>query len=114
MGQLDQLRKGSTKLLILNLIGHKAKYGYQIMRELEEQSDGYFVMTAASLYPALHQLEEDGLVKSEWRAGQGNRRRKYYTLTEAGHRALVDHLAEWRHFFNKLFDTLNLGTEGVA
>lgn len=114
MSQLDQLRKGSTKLLILDVIGNEAKYGYQIMRELEEKSEGYFSLTAASLYPALHQLEEDGLVKSEWQAGQGKRRRKYYTLTEAGQRALVDHLAEWRHFFNKLFATLNLGMEGVS
>jgi DNA-binding PadR family transcriptional regulator len=114
MSQLEQLRKGSTKLLILDGIGKEAKYGYQIMRELEERSEGYFSLTAASLYPALHQLEEDGLVESEWRAGQGNRRRKYYTLTKIGHKALVDHLAEWQRFFNKLFDTLNLGTAGVS
>ncbi len=114
MSQLDQLRKGSTKLLVLDVIGNEAKYGYQIMRELEEKSEGYFSLTAASLYPALHQLEEDGLVKSEWQSGQGKRRRKYYTLTEAGQQALVDHLSEWRHFFNKLFNTLNLGMESVS
>ncbi len=114
MSQLDQLRKGSTKLLILDVIGKDAKYGYQIMRELEEKSEGYFSLTAASLYPALHQLEEDGLARSEWRAGQGNRRRKYYTLTEVGQKALVDHLAEWRRFFNKLFDTLDLGAESAS
>ena len=113
MSQLNQLRKGSTKLLILSVIAGEAKYGYQIMRELEERSEGYFTMTAALLYPALHKLEEDGLVESEWRAGQGKRRRKYYTITEAGRGALADSTAEWRTFFAQLFATLDLNTEGA-
>lgn len=113
MSQLDQVRKGSTKLLILSIIGNDAKYGYQIMRELEEQSEGYFTMTAALLYPALHQLEEDGLVESEWRAGQGKRRRKYYTITDAGRGALADNVSEWRQFFARLFATLDVSAEGA-
>jgi hypothetical protein len=48
-------------------------YGYEIMRELESRSEGYFSMTAALLYPALHQLEADGFVESEWEEGQGRR-----------------------------------------
>lgn len=113
MSQMDQLRKGSTKLLILNIIAGEAKYGYQIMRELEEQSEGYFTMTAALLYPTLHQLEEDGLAESEWRAGQGKRRRKYYTITKSGRQALAENVSEWRQFFARLFATLDLSTEGV-
>lgn len=113
MSQLDQLRKGSTKLLILSVITGETKYGYQIMRELEEQSEGYFTMTASLLYPALHQLEETGLVESEWCAGQGKRRRKYYTITEDGRDALADSVSEWRQFFARLFATLDLNMEGV-
>ncbi len=66
MAKLQQVRKGSTPLLILSVLAAEKMYGYQIMRELEQRSDGYFTMTAALLYPALHQLEKDGLVESEW------------------------------------------------
>ena len=68
MSQLPQLRKGSTPLLILSVLSIHEKYGYQIMRELEQRSAGYFTMTAALLYPALHRMEADGLVDSEWKA----------------------------------------------
>jgi DNA-binding PadR family transcriptional regulator len=102
MSQLQQLRKGSTTLLILSVLVDEAKYGYQIMRELERRSEGYFTMTAALLYPALHRLEDDGLVKSEWQAGQGKRRRKYYTITKAGCQALAKNTREWEMFIKKL------------
>ena len=61
MSHIDRLCKGSAPLLILNVLESEKKYGYQIMRELEQRSDGYFTMTAALLYPTLHQLELDGL-----------------------------------------------------
>ena len=102
MGQIQQLRKGSTPLLILNVLSDKRMYGYQIMRELERRSEGYFSMTAALLYPALHQLEIDGLLKSEWEAGQGKRKRKYYAITPKGRKALAASRAEWRQFIEKL------------
>ncbi len=108
MTHIQQLRKGSTVLLILSILQREPKYGYQIMRELERRSDGYFTMTAALLYPTLHRLEKDGLVKSEWREGEGERRRKYYTITEAGRRVLVERTEAWQTFFQKLFDTLAL------
>ena len=116
MSHLQQLRKGSTSLLILSVLEQEAKYGYQIMRELEQRSDGYFTMTAALLYPALHRLEREGYVISDWRTGDSKRRLKYYTITEAGKKALVDSSQEWQTFFSKLFGLLNkrptLGSEG--
>jgi DNA-binding PadR family transcriptional regulator len=81
-------------------------YGYQIMRELEQRSEGYFTMTAALLYPALHQLEAEGLVKSEWQEGQGKRRRKYYTITPKGRKALTSSQTEWETFLMNLQKTL--------
>jgi PadR family transcriptional regulator, regulatory protein PadR len=109
MSELQQLRKGSTPLLILSVISTGKMYGYQIMRELEQRSDGYFSMTAALLYPALHQLEQDGLVESEWEAGQGKRRRKYYTITPAGRQALESTRSDWERFVSSLFKTLQPG-----
>jgi DNA-binding PadR family transcriptional regulator len=87
MKQLDQLRKGSTNLLILSILQDGRKYGYEIMREIEERSQGYFSMTAALLYPTLRRLEGEVYVQSEWvDGGENHRRRKYYTLTEKGWR----------------------------
>jgi PadR family transcriptional regulator len=110
MTKLQQLRKGSTPLLLLSVLAADKMYGYQIMRELEQRSEGYFTMTAALLYPALHQLEADGLVKSEWQEGQGKRRRKYYAITPKGRKALTSSQAEWETFLTNLQKTLKLST----
>jgi PadR family transcriptional regulator, regulatory protein PadR len=106
MTPIQQLRKGSTPLLILNVLAVEKMYGYQIMRELERRSQGYFSMTAALLYPALHQLEMDGLLKSEWQAGQGKRKRKYYAITSKGRKAFAARQAEWETFITNLQQTL--------
>lgn len=110
MTQLQQLRKGSTPLIILSVLAEEPMYGYQIMRELEQRSEGYFSMTAALLYPALHQLDLDGLLKSEWQDGQGKRRRKYYSITPKGKKALAASQAEWKTFIVNLQKTLELST----
>lgn len=104
--QFQQLRKGSTVLLILSVIQDDPKYGYQIMREMEHRSDGYFNMAASLLYPALHRMEKNGLVKSEWLEEAGKHRRKYYTITQAGQKALLQYASEWRTFFDKLSVTI--------
>lgn len=114
MSQLQQVRKGSTPLLILSVLSENKMYGYQIMRELEARSDGYFKMTAALLYPALHQLELDGLVESQWEEGQGKRQRKYYTITAKGRKALEQTRSEWKSFFDSLQKTLKLDGEAGA
>lgn len=107
MSRLPQLRKGSTPLLILSTLSTRQMYGYQIIRELEQRSAGYFTMTAALLYPALHQMEADGLVESEWKPGQGRRKRKFYRITPKGRKALAANQADWQLFLTNLFKTLN-------
>ena len=106
MSEIQQLRKGSTPLLILSVLAAEKMYGYQIMRELEWRSEGYFTMNAALLYPALHQLEMDGLLKSEWQEGPGRRKRKYYTITPKGKKELAADRADWDRFIEKLQQTL--------
>ncbi len=104
--QFQQFRKGSTVLLILSVLRDEPKYGYQIMREIEQRSDGYFSMTAALLYPTLHRLDKDGLIRSQWRQEEGKHRRKYYTITQDGREALLEHTREWRTFLDKLLVTI--------
>jgi len=97
-----QMRKGSTPVLILSLLAEQPMYGYQIARELERRSEGYFEMKEGLLYPALHQMERDGLLSSEWRTAAGARRRKYYFITEKGRKVLASSAAEWTTFTEKL------------
>ena len=106
MTDLQQLRKGSTGMLILSVLEDGKKHGYAIMRELEKRSQGYFSMTAALLYPTLHQMEQDGLVTSEWDQPPGQRKRKLYTITPAGLERLAADQSEWRQFFHYLFKSL--------
>ena len=106
MPDLGQVRKGSTAILILSVLADGKKHGYAIMRELEARSQGYFSMTAALLYPALHQMERDGLVQSIWEDGNGARRRKVYAITPAGRERLTAGSAEWHQFADRLFQIL--------
>jgi DNA-binding PadR family transcriptional regulator len=104
-----QIRKGSTPVLILSLLAEQPMYGYQIAQELERRSEGYFTMKEGLLYPALHQMERDGLLSSEWRTVAGARRRKYYFITEKGGKVLADSVAEWTTFTEQLMRVIRGG-----
>lgn len=106
MALYDQIRKGSTSTLILSLLSEEPMYGYQITQELQRRSEGYFEMKEGLLYPALHQMEQDGLLKSEWRRVGGSRRRKYYSITEEGRRVLARSVVEWTTFTEKLMGVI--------
>jgi PadR family transcriptional regulator PadR len=104
-----QMRKGSTTVLILSLLAEQPMYGYQIAQELEQRSEGYFTMKEGLLYPALHRMEQDGLLSSEWRTVAGARRRKYYFITKKGHKVLANSVAEWTTFTEKLMRVIGGG-----
>ena len=61
-----ELLKGSTDTLTLALLAGKQMYGYQLVREMEQRSGGYFHLKEGTLYPALHRLERDGLLEGAW------------------------------------------------
>jgi PadR family transcriptional regulator, regulatory protein PadR len=106
MTDIQQVRKGSTPLLILSVLSQESLHGYAIMRELEARSQGYFTMNAALLYPTLHQMEQEGLVQARWEEGKSQHRRKVYTITPDGRQRLTQGKSEWEHFYNKLFDMM--------
>jgi DNA-binding PadR family transcriptional regulator len=98
----DQIRKGSTTLLILVLLSEEAMYGYQISQEMSQRSGGYFDMKEGLLYPLLHRMQREGLVSSKWQTADGCRRRKYYAITASGKEALQEQAHEWEMFMSKL------------
>jgi DNA-binding PadR family transcriptional regulator len=96
-----QIRKGSTRTLILALLLDQPMYGYQIARELDRRSDGFFAVGEGLLYPSLHQMEREELVASEWRT-VGKRQRRYYAITDEGRRWLDESGAVWKAFIDQL------------
>jgi len=74
----------SSKPLILSILTHGRSYGYQIIKNVEKLSGGELQWTDAMLYPVLHRMERDGLIKSEWVKLDNGRKRKYYQLTQLG------------------------------
>jgi PadR family transcriptional regulator PadR len=100
MSLRDQMRKGSTEILILSLLAGQPMYGYQINQEMAQRSKGYFEMKEGLLYPTLHRMEKEGLLSSHWQAAGEARRRKYYVLTEKGRKMLREQTAEWQNFID--------------
>jgi transcriptional regulator len=95
--QLDLLQ-GTLDLLILKTLALEANHGWGISQRIQQVSKDVLQVGQGSLYPALHRLERKGLITSDWRATENNRRAKYYELTRAGRRQLEKELSEWRRF----------------
>jgi PadR family transcriptional regulator PadR len=104
----DQMRKGSTDFLILSLLAEGPMYGYEISQKLAQRSGGYFEMKEGLLYPALHRMQQNGWLSSKWQEIDG-RKRKYYTLTPQGKKALGEQAYEWKTFIERLGDVLDTG-----
>jgi len=94
--------KGSTDSLLLSLIGQQPMYGYQILKELERRSQGYFKFKEGTLYPALHRVEKAGLIVGKWHMLPSGRQRRYYYLTDKGHRLLVEKMSQWQDFLTAM------------
>lgn len=95
--QTDTLR-GSLDLLILKTLSLAPMHGWGISQRAQQISAGVLEVNQGSLYPALQRLENEGLIASDWRTTDNNRRARYYRLTAAGRRALGTQLESWRRF----------------
>jgi DNA-binding PadR family transcriptional regulator len=110
MDRLDQMRKGTTTLAILKLLMDTGEpmHGYQIARALETRSRGSFQFKEGLIYPRLHQMEHEGLVRSEWEGKRGTRRRKVYVPTPKGKQRLTEELKQWQAFSLSMEQLLGL------
>jgi transcriptional regulator len=93
-----ELKKGSAELIILSILGVRARHGYEISKQIELQSGRKLKFHVASLYPLLYRLEERGWVKGQWVEKSGERRRRFYSLTAEGRRVLARQRDTWRAF----------------
>jgi DNA-binding PadR family transcriptional regulator len=92
-----EVLKGHLDMLLLTALAAAPGHGYAIAEKLRGRSRGAFSLPDGTIYPALHRLERDKLVASKWSDSTG-RRRRVYSLTAKGHRALEQRRQEWRDF----------------
>jgi len=92
--QLDLLQ-GTLDLLILKAVSLGPLHGYGVLLRIQQISGEELVIQQGSLYPALYRLEHQGAISSEWGESDNNRRAKYYQLTAAGTRRLVEETGKW-------------------
>lgn len=104
-----ELLKGSIALLILKLLSERDRYGYEIIQEAARRTENAFEFKEGTLYPALHQLEKRGYLRSEWRVAKTGKQRKYYGLTAAGRKAASQSQRDWALFTRTVNAVLSNG-----
>jgi PadR family transcriptional regulator, regulatory protein PadR len=87
--------QGTLDLMILTILAREPMHGYGISQRLTALSRDEFRVNPGSLFPSLYRLEQDGMLKAEWRDTERNRRAKYYRMTAAGKRQLERHRERW-------------------
>ena len=90
-----ELVQGTLDMLILKTLSRSAMHGYGIAQSIRQISDEVLRVEEGSLYPALHRLELDGLLDSEWGVSDNNRRAKYYHLSARGRKRLAREASNW-------------------
>jgi transcriptional regulator len=93
-----ELKKGNAELLILSLLEHRPRHGYEISKLIESRSRGTLRFNVASFYPLLYRLEQRGLIQGRWVEKAGERRRRFYKLTIQGRKMLKEQRSTWRDF----------------
>jgi PadR family transcriptional regulator len=95
MGKPTDLVQGTLDLLILKTISLEPKHGWAIAKRIQQVSQEALQIQQGSLYPALHRLEQQGWIKSEWRSAESGRMARFYSLTRSGSRQFEKELASW-------------------
>ena len=104
MAKPNDLVQGTLDLLILKTIALEPKHGWAIAKRIQQISREALQIQQGSLYPALHRLEQQGWIKSEWRPTETGRMAKFYSLTRSGRSQFEKELANW----TRLSEAINL------
>ena len=95
MAPKSDLLQGTLDLLILRTLSEQPMHGWGISQRIQQLSKDVLQVNQGSLYPALHRLEQQGLIEAEWGNSENNRQAKFYQLTKKGERQLRDETAQW-------------------
>ena len=107
-----ELLQGTLDMLILKTLQWGPQHGYGIGNAIRANSGELLKVETGSLYPALHRLEKQGWVKSEWRLSETSQRAKYYTITPAGKKQLASEADRWSQMTSAIAGIMNRAMEG--
>lgn len=93
-----ELIRGSVVPIVLSLLEERACYGYELVKVVDARTNGLLQWREGTLYPTLHRLEGQGLVRAKWREADSGKQRKYYHITRKGKASLVQRRREWQAF----------------
>jgi len=105
-----EMLKGHVDLIVLAALAAGPAHGYAIIEAIKRRSGQAFDLPEGTIYPALHRLEQAGLLSSRWTTADSGRKRRVYALTGSGHRALAQRRAVWERFSDAIGGLL----EGTA
>ena len=95
MSKPTDLVQGTLDLLILKVIALEPMHGWAIAQRIRQMSRDVLLVGQSALYPALHKLERQGWIRSQWKTSETNRRARYYALTAAGRESVAQEAANW-------------------
>jgi PadR family transcriptional regulator, regulatory protein PadR len=93
-----EMLKGHLDMIVLAALSSGPAHGYAVIEEIRRRTGKAFDLPEGTIYPALHRLQQAGLLSSRWVTSESGRRRRVYALTRSGTRALADQRAVWRQF----------------
>jgi PadR family transcriptional regulator PadR len=110
MAQKSDLLQGTLDLLILKTLANGPMHGWGISLDIQQVSRDVLQVNQGSLYPALHRLEQQGLIESEWGSSENNRQAKFYKLTRSGRKQLANETENWARISEAVGRVLMKGT----
>jgi len=108
MSKPSDLVQGTLDLLLLKILALQPLNGWAISQRLRQVSGDVLQVSDGSLYPALHKLEQEGWISSEWKPSENNRRAKFYSLTRLGRRQLEKEAANWDRLSSAITNVIRL------
>src|ERR1700722_19304344 len=93
-----ELIGASTGLLVLGALAREPSYGYEIVKNINDAADGAFLWMEGTIYPVLHKLVKEGMIRAQWQAAENGRERKYYYITAKGRTSLSRDVTHWNTF----------------
>ena len=109
LGMEAEMLKGHLDAIVLAALEAGPAHGYAIIEAIKDKSRATFDLPEGTVYPALHRLEQAGLLSSHWMTPETGRRRRVYALTKAGTKALVDRRKAWGRFSQAVDTMLGVG-----
>jgi transcriptional regulator len=99
--------QGTLDMLVLKALSWKSMHGHAVLMWLREVTESELQLDGAALYPALHRLEERGLIDAEWGVSENNRKAKFYALTAQGRAALRTQADGWQQYVKLVARIMN-------